>query len=477
MIEKLKREKAIASLTLLVFLLYLFTLSISLDDEDSVHFALGLTDFNVTKFQPHPPGFPVYMALGMLFNSILRNGLLSLTLLSAAFGALSVLAFYLLSREMFGKEIALAASLLASITPLFWMSSVKAMSDMTCAFFVLASMLFIYRYDKYAVRRDFYAGSLLAGIAAGVRIHSIFILFPLLAYGAYVHRKDFHANVRVAGLLAIAISSWFIPLVAVTGVQEYFTAAGSQLMFRVDRPDISLLGSDLTSNDLSKRVIGFPYFFLLEGYGINLAGLGVLSVMLLFFMVACIVIFIKKIKNKSKDKRFVFFLVGFAPYLITIFIMLPPFNPRYIIMLVPLLSLVFTKAIWSIGKKKIRYALFCFLLFLILIHSVFLALEIRKIPSPPVQLIDYVNANYGQDDYIVLGGFAEKYFTYYTTHLTILPSGTSCEAIKKLIAENKTVLAMTGSDICGFKTGIIASFKRDPRVHIKRSVMNLYELF
>lgn len=474
--EKWNLDKAAVALAVFVFLLYISTLSASLDDEDSVHFALGLTDFNVSKYQPHPPGFPVYMALGMIFNAVFGNGLLSLTFMSALFGALSVYVFYLLAKEMFGRQIAFCSSVLMSLTPLFWMSGVKAMSDMTGAFFVLLSMFFIYKYNKYGKRRAFYAGSLLAGIAAGVRIHSVFILFPLLAYSAYMHRKDFHTNIRGAALLTIAILSWFIPLILATGAQEYFTVAGNQLVFRVDRPDISAIGSDMVPGDLTKRFIGFPYFFMLEGYGVNLAGLGVLSMILLFFMVVCISILIKRIKNKLKDKRLLFFLIGYAPYLIIIFIMLPPFNPRYLLMLVPLLSLVFTMAIWSIKRKTFRYALFGFLTALILAHSGFLALEIKNVPSPPVQLIEYVNTYYGSGDYIILSGFMEKYFSYYGSSVKPLLTTTSCDAIAVLVRENKKVLATDNSQECkGLKLVKIANFSRDARVHIKRSVANLYE--
>src|SRR5918994_218586 len=36
----------------------------SLEDIDSINFALGLRDFDVASHQPHPPGYPVYIALG-----------------------------------------------------------------------------------------------------------------------------------------------------------------------------------------------------------------------------------------------------------------------------------------------------------------------------------------------------------------------------------------------------------------------------
>ena len=112
--KNMNLDKIAILFSIVIFIVYLSTLSISLDDEDSAHFALGLKEFNVTKYQPHAPGFPVYMAIGVFFNTIFRNEIFSLTFMSAMFGAFSVFVFYLLTKEMFSKEIALVSIVLNS---------------------------------------------------------------------------------------------------------------------------------------------------------------------------------------------------------------------------------------------------------------------------------------------------------------------------------------------------------------------------
>ncbi len=474
MVKSEKLDKFAILFSVVIFLIYLSTMSISLDDEDSVHFALGLTEFNVSKHQPHPPGFPVYIALGMLFNAVFRNEIFTLTFMSALFGALSVFVFYLLSKEMFNREIALYSSILMAFTPLFWLNSVKAMSDMTGLFFVLTSMFFIYRYIKCKKRLFFYLGALLAGIAAGVRIHSLFILLPLLMYSMYKQKQEVKINLKGGVLFVIVILLWLVPLILTTGISEYFYSAQSQLMYRVDRPDISLFGAELTEDNLIQRLIGFPYFFLFGGYGINLASLGVLSVVLLLFMIVLGILFLKKIN--LHDERFIFLCLGTIPYLIAIFVMLPPFNPRYLLILVPVFSLVFANVIFLIKNKNLSHVLFGFLVFLVLSHAVFLAFVIRNTPSPPVQSIEYVNKNYGPEDVIILSGFADKYFTYYYTSLSRLSSETNCETIQRLLSENREVLTISESERCeNLELIKITSFNRDPRVHVKRSMISLYK--
>src|ERR1044071_7266706 len=61
------------------FAAHLPSLAPSLEDIDSINFALGLRAFDPARPQPHPPGSPVYIALG--------RGLLAIV--SALFSMLS----------------------------------------------------------------------------------------------------------------------------------------------------------------------------------------------------------------------------------------------------------------------------------------------------------------------------------------------------------------------------------------------------
>ena len=47
----------------------------SLEDIDSVNFALGVRDFDVAEHRPHPPGYPVYIALGKVATAVSRSSM------------------------------------------------------------------------------------------------------------------------------------------------------------------------------------------------------------------------------------------------------------------------------------------------------------------------------------------------------------------------------------------------------------------
>ena len=63
-------RRALAALALIFALAHLPFLAASLEDIDSVNFALGVRDFDVATHRPHPPGYPVYIALGKAAKAI-----------------------------------------------------------------------------------------------------------------------------------------------------------------------------------------------------------------------------------------------------------------------------------------------------------------------------------------------------------------------------------------------------------------------
>src|SRR5688572_25406044 len=102
----MKVSRSARSASFVISLVYLAAhvpfLAPSLEDIYSINFALGLRDFDVASHQPHPPGYPVYIALGRFSLSVItavssslapaRAEALALAVWSAIGGALALLA-------------------------------------------------------------------------------------------------------------------------------------------------------------------------------------------------------------------------------------------------------------------------------------------------------------------------------------------------------------------------------------------------
>src|SRR5688572_26499071 len=82
----------------------------SLEDIDSINFALGLRTFDVAAHQPHPPGSPVFIAMGRASRAVIsavvpsleqvRAEALALAIWSAIGGAVALFAAWLLFRAL-----------------------------------------------------------------------------------------------------------------------------------------------------------------------------------------------------------------------------------------------------------------------------------------------------------------------------------------------------------------------------------------
>ena len=88
---------------------------------DSANYALAVRDFyNVVFHQPHPPGYPLYVAFAKVIDLVVRDANRSLVLEGILWSALAVGMTTLLARAMFGRGVGLLAGTLLLLTVGFW---------------------------------------------------------------------------------------------------------------------------------------------------------------------------------------------------------------------------------------------------------------------------------------------------------------------------------------------------------------------
>ena len=87
---------------------------------DAVQFALALSEYDIEKHQPHPPGYILYVALGRLMNAWLADATASYVVLAVAFSGLTTFVVYYLAHAVYDRPTALAAASLLAVSPLSW---------------------------------------------------------------------------------------------------------------------------------------------------------------------------------------------------------------------------------------------------------------------------------------------------------------------------------------------------------------------
>ena len=190
-------------------------------DIDSVNFALGMDHFDPRSYQPHPPGYFLYVAMGHLLNLAIHNANLALVVLSILASCGTVLLVYQLGLEWFGVGAARFAVGLFLLSPLAWFHGTVALTYSVEALFSAAVGLLCWRI--YCGQRNFvFAAAILLGISAGVRPSSLLFLGPLFLF-SLLHAPER----RVAGIVVLTatILAWFLPMIASSGgFDAYFGA-------------------------------------------------------------------------------------------------------------------------------------------------------------------------------------------------------------------------------------------------------------
>ncbi len=164
-------------LALLVFILplalFLKTLAHTYLPPDSSEFAMCINSWGVC----HPPGFPLYIAIGKIFTTLFPFGALifKVNLLSALFGAGTIFLFYLILRQLeVDRNLAFLLSLFLSVTPVFWGLSVVADVFTFGTFLLTAAIYFVFK------NRLFLACLLLGFLASHLYISAL--LLPIFLW-------------------------------------------------------------------------------------------------------------------------------------------------------------------------------------------------------------------------------------------------------------------------------------------------------
>jgi len=328
-------HKAIATLAVVFLAAHLFFLPPSLEDIDSVNFALGVADFDVAKHQPHPPGYPVFIALSKVSTSLLPSLHVShpaargLAVWSAICGALLTFFLYGLFRALVSESPGLVsrwmpvcATVVTVMSPLYWFTALRPLSDMTgLAAAVVAQSLIVSLLSGLSGPSALASAAFLSGLAIGIRSQTALLTLPLLGLALLLPRSGLRSHNRLAavGAAALGVLVWAIPLVfASGGLGEYARALGSQA-----GEDFSGVVMLWTTRSKAAALDAAMYSFLWP-WGHPVAGAIVMVIALVGFLRTLGVL----------PRALGLLIVGYAPYAVFHLLFQEAFTVRYALPLV-----------------------------------------------------------------------------------------------------------------------------------------------
>lgn len=196
---------------------------------DAVQFALALTDYDVARHQPHPPGYILFVAaargLGYLVGA---DALGALTLLAALASALTVGLVYRLAWRLYDRPTAILSALVLATSPLFWVHGAVPLSYAAEA--ALAAAVASLAWELREGRRStLWASALVLGLAGGVRQSILIVLLPLWLQAAWAGFRRWRPFLGALALLAGTVLAWLVPMVWLTGGVQRYVEAGVEL--------------------------------------------------------------------------------------------------------------------------------------------------------------------------------------------------------------------------------------------------------
>jgi hypothetical protein len=181
---------------------------------DDILFAQALHQYDLINNYPHPPGFPVFVAMGRLAYWLLNDEQLALSTVSLSFTSLLGPALFYFYREIFNdRRVAFAGALLGSFAPNVWVHSGAGRSDgVALTLGIIGLTLVIHGLES---KRSLILGCAVFGLAMGVRVTLLPVMGPVIAAVFLIRlwRRDWKTVAMALGTGTVFVLLWFIPFI------------------------------------------------------------------------------------------------------------------------------------------------------------------------------------------------------------------------------------------------------------------------
>lgn len=492
-------------LVVLALFLYLSFMSRSFDEWDSYNFAFALSDYDVARHRPHPPGYPLYVFLGRLALCLVKDPLVSLTVVSAVSGALTAAPIYKLTRRMYGRSTAVLTSLAMMFTPALWLTSESALTDSLFTFLFVTSVFLLYSGIKGS-EKMFQLSWFVYGFAIGARPTpaALTFLFLWIPCTVFVSRKIGSKTVTVkAGLLfLLSVSIWFVPMVSLVGWGSYWHAMNRQLVESSATESVwgRTLGLDpvgrlghvamqILAFSLGGAFMGADPLFASTNPSVFLHG-----AFLILAIVACLISF-RDIVGR------LFLFLWFVPYFVFVYSFGTLNYPRYYLPVIPAIVIPMVASVLAVTRRilkhrparsasrlrsLLRLGFPSILVASFFINTLPLTAIIHNQPAPTKQLLEYVTANCRPGTTII--EFHEhRVFQFYQSELRYLhvlfDHDKVMDELSNFSPENAPLITMSAylylashPAISELRVDMIHEFFRDPHVKVEDHRVRLYRI-
>jgi hypothetical protein len=203
----------------------------SLWEWDDILFARALHKFDPASHSPHPPGFPVFVAMTRAAYWVVGDEHRALTTVAFIFASLVAPAlFYLYRAVLEDRRIALAGALLGSFTPNVWVHSGAGRSDGVAFTLGIIGLTLVIR--GIQSQRSLIAGCAVFGLAMGVRTTLLPVMGPAIALAFLIRlRRQWRGVIAAVAVGTICVLVWYLPMIYYLTWPAYRAALDNQSQY------------------------------------------------------------------------------------------------------------------------------------------------------------------------------------------------------------------------------------------------------
>jgi hypothetical protein len=378
------------------------------DDWDGIGFLQSVRDFDLARFRPHPPGYPVYVALLRVADLLARDPMRASVAVAAGSAATAVWFVWAATRRVAGAWAAWAAAALVAVLPIVWHASSGVGSEApafacaaACAWGLVANPV-----DRRQALRAALALGLGAGLGLGVRLSWAPLYVAALAVAPRPQR------VRAWGVAALGSAAWAAPLVALVGPSRLHELVAEQLAGHLGR-----WGGTVATQPGMVRIGWLARDVFADGFGAGSDHLGIAIAVLV--AAGCLAALAAWSRARWVGWRAA--VVAAGPYLVWVaFGQNLRDQPRHVLPLVVLLAVAL---VLRAARSPRALAIVCALTLLAGMRTARDAIVRRCTPPAGEQLVELVRAQPAADRPAVFGVASVRFFELSELASDAFPAG------------------------------------------------------
>lgn len=185
----------------------------SADDWDGLGFLASVHRFDLDRFSPHPPGYPVYVATLKVAHVIARDPLTAAYIVATVSALVTASLAFAAARRLWGVRTGWAVAYAVVTTPLAWrVMTAVGTEGLALVFVALGAWALVAMRDKNGWAS--LALGAAVGLGLGVRLSWAPLFVPMLVLAPRGRR------VRAVLACTLAVAVWAVPLVALVGASQ-----------------------------------------------------------------------------------------------------------------------------------------------------------------------------------------------------------------------------------------------------------------